>query len=560
MLKRLIRHLIHGATTGGRPLGGVRPAPQTAGPPERAHRAFNDAMGRIERGQLDAAEKLLNEALDLDHSFAEAHFRLGWIHGRRGATEDAADCYNLAVHFDPAHVPARAALAALYGAQGRHAQAIEHYLRIVELRPGDAAAHTTLCLALHETADYERARHHGERAIAINPKLPEAHHNLGLVLRELGDPARAVQHFQQALDLNPRAEMVAGLAHAYRDLGRLQEAIASYDRALRIKPDLGDAIINRAYAHLLKGDYGTGWTEFEERFRATGTKVREFGAPPRWNGETLQGKTILVHAEQGLGDEILFASCLPDLIAQAGRVIVECSHRLESLFRRSFPRAIVRGGKKDDATDWIMPHAPVHFQLAIGSLPRWFRPDRAAFPAAGGYLLADPRGVDEWRTRLGGKNKRAIGLSWRGGGPKTRGHLRSVALEMLNPLLEQDAVFVSLQHGAEPQELEGARGRVRVFPGVSENPDDLAALIVALDLVVSVDNTTVQLAGALGQAVWVLLSASPEWRYGSSGKTMPWYPSARLFRQGVDRSWEPVVEKVAAELTAWRNRRSTGNA
>jgi tetratricopeptide (TPR) repeat protein len=558
MLKRLIRHLIHGAVDGGRPHGASLPEPQKAAPPERARLAFKEAIGQIERGQLDAAEKLLHEALDLDHSFAEAHFRLGWIYGQRGAPDDAADCHNLAVHFDPAHIPAHAALAALHSAQGRHAQAKEHHQRIIELSPEDAAAHTNLCLALHETADYERARHHGERAIALSPGLPEAHHNLGLVLRELGDPAQAVEHFQKALELKPRAEMVAGLAHASRDLGRLKEAIAAYDRALRLKPDLGDAAINRAYAYLLNEDYGIGWTQYEDRFSATATKVRPFGLP-QWNGEALQGKTILVHAEQGLGDEILFASCLPDLAARADRVVLECSDRLESLFRRSFPEVIVHGGRKDDPIDWLARHAPVHFQLPIGSLPRWFRRDRAAFGRAGRYLMADARSVGEWRDRLGAKNQQVVGISWRGGGPRTRGRLRSVALELLNPLLEQDAVFVSLQHGAEARELEGARGHVRVFPGITEDPDALAALIVALDLVISVDNTTVQLAGALGHPVWVLLSASPEWRYGLRGETMPWYPSARLFRQGVNRRWEPVVEKVAAELAAWRGRRSAGN-
>ncbi len=559
MLKGLIRRLVHAAIDGGRPREDSPPEPQKAASPERARAAFEEAMGQIGCGQLDAAEKLLHEALDLDHSFADAHYRLGWIYGQRGATEDAADSHNLAVHFDPEHVPAHAALAALHSAQGRHAQAIVQYLRILELTPEDAAAHTNLCLALHETADYERARDHGERAIALSPGLSEAHHNLGLVLRELGDPARAVQHFQKALELKPRAEIVAGLAHAYRDLGRLKEAIAAYDRALRLKPDLGDAAINRAYAYLLNQDYGSAWAQYEDRFGATATKVRQFGLP-RWSGEALQGKTILVHAEQGLGDEILFASCLPDLAAQAERVILECSDRLAPLFRRSFPGAIVHGGRKDDPIDWLAQHAPVHFQLPIGSLPRWFRRERAEFTRTGGYLLADPRAVGEWRNRLDARSKRVIGLSWRGGGPRTRGRLRSVSLELLNPLLEQDAVFVSLQHGAEPRELEGAHVQVREFPGVTENPDELAALIVALDLVVSVDNTTVQLAGALGHPVWVLLSASPEWRYGLRGETMPWYPSARLFRQGVDRRWEPVVEKVAAELAVWRDRRSAGNA
>jgi hypothetical protein len=442
--------------------------------------------------------------------------------------------------------------------QGRHDLAAEHYAKIIELSPEDSAAHTNLCLALYETAAYDRARHHGERAIEIDPKLPEAHHNLGLVLREVGEPARAVQHFKRALELKPRAEMAAGLAHAYRDLGRLNEAIASYDRALRLKQDLGDAVINRAYAYLLKEDYGVGWAEYEGRFSATGTKVREFGLP-RWNGEPLRGKTILVHAEQGLGDEIMFASCLPDLIAQADRVIIECSDRLEPLFRRSFPQAVVHGGKKEDPTDWVMQYDPVHWQLPIGSLPRWFRLDRAGFPRKGGYLKADSGDIDKWRTQLGVKNRRVIGLSWRGGTAKTRSHMRSVPLQLLVPLLGHDEVFVSLQHGMEAGELDAAGGRIRTFSDATENIDHLAALVAALDLVVSVDNTNVHVAGALDRPVWVLVAASPEWRYGLSGETMPWYPSAKLFRQGTDRRWEPVIERLAGALDDLRGRAEPEN-
>jgi len=558
MLKKLIRHLVRGNLHGSRQ---VRPPP--SGPAanftqERANTAFKEAVEQIERGHLEPAAGLLNEAIELNPAFAEAHFRLGWLYGQKGAVEDAADCHELAIHFDPGHAQAHMALAALRKTQGRHAEAVELYQRAAELVPSDAATHTNLCLALHEMGSYDAARRHGERAIAIDPKLPEAHHNLGLVLRELGEPSLAVKHFETALDLRPRAEIAAGLAHAFRDLGRLNEAIVNYDRALRLKPDLGDAVINRAYAFLFKEDYATGWEEYDNRFVATATPRRDFG-PPQWSGQALQGKTILVHAEQGLGDEIMFASCLPDILAQADRVIVECSTRLAPLFQRSFPEAVVRGGEKEDSTDWVAQFAPVHFQSPIGSLPRWSRPDRTAFPRDGAYLHADSQGIKEWRERLRVGDRLLVGLSWRGGGTKTRGHLRSVPLALLIPLLLQDAAFVSLQHGVQPGELDAAGGRLRLFSEVTESPDQLAALIMALDLIISVDNTTAQLAGALGQTVWVMLSASPEWRYGIKGETMPWYPSARLFRQGGDRRWEPVVQSISDTLEHWRGNAGSGS-
>ena len=548
MLIRLLRRLLQteNTTTGSEAVRTALPA----GPErEGAEEALRQAARLLQAGQVAAAEKLLREALDQAHDLAEAHFQMGELHGRRGELEDAADCYELAVHFDPRHVPAHYALAALHKSQGRYARAAEHYQRIVECSPHDAPAHTNLCFALYEMAAYDEAREHGERALAISPKLPEAHHNLGLVLREIGKPEQAVHHFQKALELAPRAEMAAGLAHAYRDLGRLNEAIANYDRALRLKPDLGDAAVNRAYAYLLKEDFADGWAQYEGRFAATGTKERDFGFP-RWHGEAPEGKTILVHGEQGLGDEIMFASCLPGLLARAQRVILECSDRLQPLFQRSFPQAIVHGGSKEDPGEWVAQYTPIHYQVPIGSLPRWLRPERSAFDQTAAYLRADRAVANDFRTKLATGRKPVIGLSWRGGTPKTRSHLRSLSLEQFMPLLAVDAVFVSLQHGVGSSELAGAAA-LRTFQGATDDLDRLTALISALDLVVSVDNTNVHLAGALGRPVWVLLSASPEWRYGSRGETMPWYPSAKLFRQGADRRWEPVIRQLTTALCAW---------
>ena len=491
MLIRLFRRLLRpgNAAAHGEAL---RPTPSTGPERERAQEALRQAMRLLQAGQPAAAEKFLREALDRAHDLAEAHFQMGELHGRRGELEDAADCYELAVHFDPQHTHAHYALAALHKSQGRQAQAAEHYQRIVEINPHDGAAHTNLCLALYETAAYDAARRHGERALAIDPKLPEAHHNLGLVLREIGEPEQAIRHFQTAIDLKPRAEMAAGLGHAYRDLGRLKEAIASYDRALRLKPDLGDAAINRAYAYLLQEDFAEGWEQYECRFEATGTKRRDFGLA-RWQGEALGEKTILVHAEQGLGDEIMFASCMPDLIARAQRVIVECSDRLQPLFERSFPQAIVHGGRKEDAAGWVAHHAPIDCQIPIGSLPRWLRRDRSAFGRTAGYLHPDRALAKEFRAQLAVGHRPVIGLSWRGGTPRTRAHLRSLSLDLLSPLLAQDAVLVSLQHGLGSSELEGPAAALRTFHGVTDDLDRLAALISALDLVVSVDNTNVHL-------------------------------------------------------------------
>jgi tetratricopeptide (TPR) repeat protein len=468
---------------------------------------------RLRAGDPVAAERHFDAAIERTPSSAEAQFYLGVALLRQKRYEDAIDSFVLALHYHPDLVEARFQLGLARLRLGQFADAIDCFRKVIELKPEHADARCNLGYVLHKHfEELEEAEAHLRRALELAPEKIETQTNLAMVLD-------------------------------YR--GQSDAALQIYERILAAQPDDTEARVNRALILLARGDYANGWTNYEARHGLNAR--RDFGLP-EWDGASLRGRAIIVHAEQGLGDEILFASCLPDLIAQADRVILECSERLEALFRRSFPRAIVRSGKKDGPIDWIEEYGPVDFQLPIGSLPRWFRRDRAAFSRAGAYLLADSRAVGEWRDRLAVGSKRVIGVSWRGGGPETRGRLRSVPLELLEPLLQQDAVFVSLQHGADVRELEGARAHIRAFPGVTDDPDELAALIGALDLVISVDNTTAQLAGALGHRVWIMLSASPEWRYGLSGDTMPWYPSARLFRQGGERRWEPVVQGIADAL------------
>jgi tetratricopeptide (TPR) repeat protein len=543
----------------GRLIGWIRAARRAEAPAARAPVApgaareqarllLREAAALVAAGREDEARERLERLIALGHEPAEAHYWLGAIHEARGETEDAADCYRLAVHFDPTLPAAQFGLARLHEAAGRYGEAATCYRAVLEHDPDSAAAHANLCHALYRLGRFQAARAHGSRALELDPALAEARHNLGLVLLATGEPAQAAECFERAFRARPRAEVAAGLGHALRDLGRLEEAIAAYDRALAIDPQLGDARINRAYAFLLAGEFEKGWAEYEERFVATATRSRDFGLP-RWRGEPLPEATVLVHAEQGIGDEIMFASCIPDLAAVVGRVVIECSARLEALFRRSFPWAQVHGGAKEDPPGWLARFAPVHCQVPIGSLPRYFRRSRAAFEGKGAYLRADPGRVQAWRERLGARAGRlAVGLSWRGGTPASRGGLRSIGIEALGALARAPCDFVSVQHGAGADELERAPLPLVAYPGVTEDLDELAALLGALDLVVSADNTNVHLAGALGRPVWVLLSPSPEWRYGLHGDTMPWYPSARLFRRRHGEDWGALLERVAAEL------------
>jgi tetratricopeptide (TPR) repeat protein len=429
---------------------------------------------------------------------------------------------------------------------------LDQLQRAARDNPRDPVARSNLCSALNVLGRYEEARREGEQARRLAPGLAAAHHNFGLALLGLGRAEEAERALRRARQLAPAlAQVSSALGHALRDQGRFDDALAAYDAALRIDPEFGDAIINRAQLLLLRGDYARGWQAHEQRFEALGAASRAQEGVTPWRGESLAGRTILVHGEQGVGDEVMYASCIPDLAAKAGQVLFQCSDRLAPLFARSFEGVQVRAAGAARRRGGPRPD----LQVDIGSLPRFLRACAEDFPTRASWLVPDPGRVERWRGRLSGLGGRArVGISWRGGAPATRGPLRSVPLDELEPLLRLDGVeFVSLQHPV-PGAPEDEQDRIDAL-GVhqfdaTEDLDELAALICALDLVVSVDNSNVHLAGALGQDAWVLLPRSPDWRYGWSGEMMPWYASLRLWRKAPREGWPDVIRRVADELSA----------
>lgn len=413
--------------------------------------------------------------------------------------------------------------------------------------------------AAMERDDYHAARALAEAALAREPGGFEPQLLLGRAFQKLHDPVRAMALFDAALAQRPEdAELRDFRGALLQETGRLDQACAEFARALELRPGFALAAFHLGMARLLAGDYERGWAGYELRRLSAGYETLASGRP-RWDGAPLAGRTLLVAREQGLGDEIMFASLLPELAAQAGRLVVECDPRLVPLFRRSFPSATVFGTPAGGALPDAIAQAGIDFAIEVGSLSALLRRRAADFPRHAGYLRADPARVRHWRAQLdalGAGPK--IGIAWTGGVRRTRRELRSMDLGELLPLLRlPGARFVSLQYtpGAQ-RELEALRARhgieVAHWPEAIADYEETAALVCALDGVASVCTAVVHLAGALGRRALVMAPVSPEWRYGIHGETMPWYPSVRVFRQPSYGAWEPVVAAVAREVSAWR--------
>ncbi len=422
--------------------------------------------------------------------------------------------------------------------------------------PDDAGIHCELGLALSDSGQDEDAVPCYRRAVEILPQYGDAALNLAAALDRLEQHEAALEWARRAAELMPASPIAHfNLANVWRALGTLNKASAEFQASIALDPAFADAHWNYACCCLLAGDFATGWKEYEWRDRS-GAVSLDYYPQPRWQGESLDRQTILVHAEQGIGDEILFASCLPDLIERAGRCVVVCESRLEKLFVRSFPRATIQGfARRKDHVGCELA-VPIDKQVPAGSLPLYFRQSLTAFPQRQQFLTADPQARTKWRERfdaLGPGLK--VGISWRAGGRPSERRKRTTGLEQWKEIFAIAGIqFVNLQYGESDDEIQAARDEIGVVIHDWDDADPLvdmdafAAKVAALDLVISVGNATVHLAGALGVPTWAMLPIVPGWRWMLAGERSPWYSSVRLFRQKRRGDWPPVFADIANAL------------
>jgi tetratricopeptide (TPR) repeat protein len=547
---------------------------------------LEEAEVRLALGEVDGAMRRYSALIEKSE---DPRPRLGMAAallraGRGGEALEQARAVERARPRGPAVVLELAMTLARCGAP---AEALPHLQRLLRWddRPELRARHAELLLELER---------HGEAAeelrgvVAKRPADADAHCNLGLALLGLGRADEAIAALREALRLVPehwQALHNLGLAELRR--GELQESLAALDKAHALKPDDVELEANFGYLCALARDFERGERllrhagtldpshrkprrylalyllargRFEEAWdlrkeQPSPEKLRAMGRPftqPWWQGEPLLGRSILVWADQGLGDEIMFANPVPDLVAMGARVVLECAPRLERLFARSFPQinVVPRGA----AARARIERAAPELQMRMSGLPRFLRRSRESFPRHQGYLRAAPERVAYWQSRLAALGPGPkIGVSWAGGTRKTGKARRSTTLEDWLPVLRVPGVhYVSLQY----TDCRADLARLREQHGIGllhwqeaiDDYDEIAALVTALDAVASVCTAVIHLAGALGRPTYVLVPWWPGWRYLFEGEEMPWYPSARLVRQEQPNDWSAPIARLAAEL------------
>jgi tetratricopeptide (TPR) repeat protein len=556
-----------------------------------AHMGVGHALTCLER--FEAALARYKQALSLSPRLAEAEFAAGYVLSRLGRVKEAETRYRRALARRPDFAAAWMNLGSLLREQGRDAYAEAALLRAVELRPDlisgwinlavlergqkraeDAEAHLRKAFALNpeqvETLVAWCQFRSGEKDLAgawqwlrwaqeRNPEHSEAMNMKGILLHKEGRFQEAVEAFGLAIKLGSLAA-ASNRGNSLLDLGRMGEALQSHELAVQLDPTHPGAQYNLALTQLRLGDWAHGWPGYESRwhFREVHRTPRLF-RQPRWQGEELEGRRILLHAEQGLGDTIQLCRYVPLVAARGGYVMLQVqkptARLLESLptLRSGHGETSVLGKKLPD----------FDIECPLLSLPAVFGATVETVPWHGPYLGADPALAAKKRMQFPnvrpsqklGEQPLRVGLAWAGNPRYKADQQRSMHLKTLLPLLQMPGItWVSLQKGPAAEQLKELPGNIFVWDGSSQDRDlaETAALATTLDLIISTDTSVAHLAGALGMPVWILLPHLSDWRWMQQIETTPWYPTARLIRQSKPGDWEGVLKRVIGELDELR--------
>ena len=445
--------------------------------------------------------------------------------------------------------------------RGNIADSLRDLGRAASIAPRVAKYHYDLGVVTQTHGQLAESIGHYQRALALDARSAATWENLGVALFDLDQNRESIIAFERALTFNPASLLALGnLATLRRWQGDHAAALELIERGLALDPLNADLRMKRAETLLATGKLAAGWEDYAWRFVhgvAWGAQPGTYVPLPKWAGEALAGRRVLLHAEQGIGDEVMFASCLRELADIPGHFTLLCDRRLVPAMTRSFaflrviPNTHGAWGAAGEAV-------AADLRIPLGDLPRVFRNSAESFAPRGAFLQADPAARQAWRKRLDALGPSLkIGISWRGGNtPRTR-QARSLPLSALDPLFTRPGLrLISLQYGDCEQELATAPAAIRSgltrFAEVAPLGDleSMFALMAELDLVISVDNSTVHFGGALGVTTWMLAPALTDWRWPDSGTDSRWYDSVRLFRQspGERADWDSVIAAACAAL------------
>lgn len=520
--------------------------------------APNDAEGHFNFGNLlakqgrdDVAIQVFRHAIELAPNVPEQHFALAVALQRRGASDESLASLHRALELQPNYIDAQELLASLLAERGRHPEAETAQQRAIELAFAASELQDDFVLSSLNRPAVEKAVARLERALAVKAHSGNGYCMLASTLRRLDRYDEAESAFRRAIEIEPaECRAQTELAMTLKDQGRLDESQALFDEAVRLRPDSAAAHRNRAMFQLLLGSFSEGFSEYEWRWRMD--EAEQVPQAPRWLGEARPGATLLLVAEQGLGDTIQFVRYAPLVKTRSGaRIVLHCVAELHELLANAAGiDALTSGPTVDQKCDYYAP---------LLGLPNIFGTMLNNVPASVPYLSPAPQPLAEWKSRFEASfpNRFKVGIAWQGNPAYPSDASRSIPLSYFVPLAACPGVqLISLQKDFGREQLArlgGQTGIVDLGATLDQRCGafiDTSAAIANLDLVITSDTAIAHLAGALGKPVWVALALVPDWRWMLARADSPWYPTMRLFRQSARGDWNEVFERIAGELTA----------
>lgn len=515
---------------------------------------FKQALDLYNNNRLPEARVILDELLKEGDKSIDAVYLHAIIDFKLGDIASAIEYFEFSSRLSPRHAESHYNLGLCYSKAGKTDLSIEHYKKAIELKPSHSNSMNNLGAIYFEQRNLDEAEKLYLRALKYEPNNSNAICNIGNIKLARNKPDEAIECYQKAIDTKPGEDIEFSVASAYNNIGfvkieygLLDEAFTYFDKSIEADPTYCEPYFNKARAYLLLGEFEKGWGFYEWRMKRKDFGTRQF-AKPRLTNQAINGKTVLVYTEQGLGDTIQFIRYLPMLKEKGCKIIFECAKILIPIFSGLdwYEQIIPQKTDAEPAVDY-------DYQIPLLSLPYYFNTDLNSIPNGTPYVQLNEDVVKKWRSILADDKHLKVGIVWAGNPGHIRDRDRSCKISDFLPLFNIEGIKIHiLQKGAAQNQVKDI-----IYPYVDMNKFefdkegtfyDIAAIIKNLDLVITVDTSIAHLAGAMNKPVWTLVTYTPDWRWMLNRDDTPWYPSMRLFRQPSAGDWKTVFNNVKNEL------------
>lgn len=567
--------------------------------------ALETAVQHHTTGRLIEAEKLYRQILELTPENHIALNLLGMIAHSYGNSDDAIELLTKSLTIQPTYSQALCNLGLILSSLGKKNEAVESFRKSLKSNPKDPSVLYNLGTTLRDLKQFEEAKQCLIQALGLDQNNSNIFTNLGLTLQDLDEfdesekmllkaaelepekflsyyniaqvfkhnnkPELAIKNYEKSISLKPDAiSALNNLGNLYKDLGQYDKARDCFTRTLAIDPNYIESLFTMGMLDLMSGDFQNGWQGYSHRWKKNeylshprnkhGSFLHDsFSGPPITDlkSANLKNKKAFVWMEQGVGDEIMFSSMLSDMSTISKTITVECDSRLVPLFARSFPEIEFKSSEIQTIQGYQTED--YDFQLPAGDMASHFRPSLQSFPTKISYLKSNQNQRTEYLDKYKDQfpNKKLVGISWKSKN-KTVGNPRSLEINSWQSILcNPHCKFINLQYGDVEAELSYLKSEMGldIYHDPTVDPikdlDRFASQISALDLIISIDNSTVHMAGALGITTYVMLPFSTDWRWMINRDDCSWYQSLQLFRQTSRNDWEPVINQVRSALSAF---------